>query len=194
MIVVDVETTGLDPQAHSLVSIGAVDFSNPSDRFYKECRIWEGAHVMPEALAINGFSDEQIRDQSKVSEEELVKSFLEWIENKSERTLAGQNPHVDLGFIYAAAHRNHLNITLAYRLIDLHSITYFHMIAQGKTPPEKNNHSGVNSDFIMQYVGIPTEPKPHIGINGAIWEAEALHRLFYKKPLLDQFKQYPIGF
>ena len=34
MIIVDVETTGIDPEKHSIVSIGAVDFSNPSNEFY----------------------------------------------------------------------------------------------------------------------------------------------------------------
>jgi hypothetical protein len=44
----------------------------------------------------------------------------------------------------------------------------------------------------MQYVGIPPEPKPHVAINGAIWEYEALHRLIYEKQGLEEFKAYPI--
>jgi hypothetical protein len=194
MIVVDVETTGLDPHAHSLLSIGAIDFSNPSDRFYEECRMWDGAHVEPKALEINGFTEPQIVDPTKKSEAELVQSFFAWLENKVESTIAGQNVHVDLSFIKAAAYRAHINFALAYRIIDLHSIVYFHMVERGETPPKMHNHSGINSDFIMQYVGIPAEPKPHIGINGAIWEAEAFHRLMHKKGLLEQFKQYPISF
>jgi hypothetical protein len=32
-------------------------------------------------------------------------------------------------------------------------------------------------------------------LNGAIWEAEAFHRLFYKKPLItEQFERYPLPF
>jgi hypothetical protein len=44
----------------------------------------------------------------------------------------------------------------------------------------------------MEYVGIPVEPHPHVGINGAVWEAEAFSRLFYDKPLFEQFKEYPV--
>jgi DNA polymerase III epsilon subunit-like protein len=194
MIVVDVEATGLDPQAYSLLSIGAVDFLHPEERFYEECRMWDGAHILPEALTINGFTEEQIKDPAKKTEAALIESFLKWMDTREDKTIAGQNPHVDLSFIIAAAHRNHLNISLAHRLIDLHSIAYAHMVSRGLTPPQKNNHSGINSDLIMEYVGIPSEPKPHIGINGAIWEAEAFHRLLYKKGLLEQFKQYPLPF
>jgi hypothetical protein len=66
------------------------------------------------------------------------------------------------------------------------------MLKQGKEIPMHNKHSAINSDFIMKYVGIPAEPKPHIGINGAIWEAEAFHRLFYNKYLFEQFKEYSV--
>ena len=66
MLVVDVEASGTEAAKHSIVSIGALDFSNPSIRFYGECRIWEGAHVMPEALMVNGFSEEQIKESVRL--------------------------------------------------------------------------------------------------------------------------------
>src|SRR4051812_32241086 len=65
MLVVDVEASGIDPQKHSIVSVGALDIANPTNRFYMECRVWEGAHIMPDALAVNGFTKEQITDPTK---------------------------------------------------------------------------------------------------------------------------------
>ena len=50
MIVVDVETSGMDAYKHSLLSIGAVDFENPVERFYEECRIWDGAGLWTNRL------------------------------------------------------------------------------------------------------------------------------------------------
>ena len=47
MIVVDVETTGVDARKNSIVSIGAVDFENQKNQFYGECKIWEGAEIDP---------------------------------------------------------------------------------------------------------------------------------------------------
>lgn len=89
MIVVDVEASGVSPEKDSLVSVGAVDFSNPARRFYEECRIWDGAHIEDDALAVNGFSREQITDPKKKTDREVVIDFLAWLEQAEEKTLAG---------------------------------------------------------------------------------------------------------
>ncbi len=60
MLIVDVETTGTEPEKHSIVSIGAIDFHNIKPHFYQECRIWEGAEFSLEALNVNGFSTIEI--------------------------------------------------------------------------------------------------------------------------------------
>ncbi len=192
MIVVDVETTGTDPQKHSLVSIGAIDFDNPTEQFYEECRIWEGAHIDPAAMVVNGFSEEDVRTQNKPEEGEIVKHFFTWFEGRGNQLVAAQNPMFDLGFLQAAAIRHHIDIKLAHRSLDLHTVTYFHMIKANVLPPVKNKKSDINSDGIMAYVGIPAEPKPHIALNGAVWEAEALSRLLFGRSLLPQFSQFPI--
>jgi len=192
MIIVDVETTGLNPDKHSLLSIGAVDFANPERQFYEECRIWDGAHIDDDGLAVNGFTREQIIDPDKKTEGEIVKEFLDWAHSSKECTVAGQNPYLDLRFIEAGARRNHMDASLHHRVVDQHSICFAHMLKRGVKPPIKGNEYNLNSDAIMIYVGIPTEPRPHLGINGARWEAEAFSRLLYDKPFFGDFKQYPI--
>ena len=57
MIVVDIETTGTNPQKHSIVSIGAINLEASAERFYIECRIWVGAHIDPAALVVNVFDE-----------------------------------------------------------------------------------------------------------------------------------------
>lgn len=193
MIIVDVESSGVEPTKHSVLSIGAIDFSNPDNQFYGECRIWNGAHVMEEALAVNGFSREEITDKNKQTEESLVKSFLDWVLPLDEHTIAGQNPSFDRDAIHKAAERYHLNWPLAYRTIDLHTACYFHMVKKGIIPPVANKRSDLNSDKIMKYVGIPAEPRPHNALNGAKVATEALSRLLYGKTLLEEFKGYPIS-
>ena len=192
MIIVDVESSGVDAVKHSVLSIGAIDFLNPKNQFYGECRIWDGAHIMDEALAVNGFTMEQITDKNKQTEESLVKSFLAWVETTSEHTIAGQNPSFDRDAIHKAAERYHLNWPLAYRTIDLHTACYFHMIKREVKPPVANKRTDLNSDKIMKYVGIPVEPHPHNALNGAKVATEAFSRLFYDKSLIEEFKGYTI--
>jgi len=99
MLIVDVEASGTDYTKHSIVSVGALDLANPSYRFYEECRIWDGAHIMDEAMAVNGFSKDQVTDPNKQSEADLTHSFLKWSEQVSERTLAGQNVSFSIPFV-----------------------------------------------------------------------------------------------
>ena len=192
MIVVDVETTGVDPDRHSIVSIGAVDFLHPERRFYEECCIWDGAIISDEALVINGYTREEVVDTKKQSLEEILKKFFIWIEESEEHTIMVLHPIFDLSFLDESAERYHLQLPFPKRSLDLHSICFAHMIKSGLIPPIINKHSAVNSDLIMQYVGIPTEPKPHIAINGALHEAEAFSRLLYDKNLLPEFAEYPL--
>jgi len=192
MIVIDVETTGTNPLKHSILSIGAVDSRYPSERFSEECRMFNGAHVDPVALTINGFSKEEITLGTKQTEHELISAFLSWLELREEITPAGQNPLFDLGFLEAASHRASQNYFLPHRSIDLHSVTYMHMIGRGITPPVLNKKTDLNSDKIMEYVGIPFEPKPHKALNRALWELEAFSRLLFNEPLLSEFKKFPL--
>ncbi|MBI2475720.1 MAG: 3'-5' exoribonuclease [Candidatus Taylorbacteria bacterium] len=190
MIIVDVEASGVSPEKCSLLSVGAVDFANPKNRFYEECRVWDGAHVEKEALEINGFSREQITDPNKLSDREVIIAFLAWLEPVEEKTLAGQNPSFDRDFLQATAHRYHINWPLAHRTIDLHSVCWFDMLKRGVKQPTAKGHSALNLDAILKYLGLPEEPKPHNALNGALLETEAFGRLFYGKPFLEEFFKY----
>ena len=192
MIVVDVEMSGVNPNKNSIVSIGAIDFDTPVRRFYEECRVWDGAHISDEALAVNGYTKEQLLDTTKQTPEELIKNFIKWAQSCGEHTLMGQNPGTDLWFMENTANMFHIGWPFAHRSLDLHTVCVMHMIKRGIELPVENNRSNINSDFIMKYVGIPSEPKPHIALNGAIYEAEAFSRLLYGKNLLPEFTTYPV--
>ncbi|MEK9201660.1 MAG: 3'-5' exonuclease [Patescibacteria group bacterium] len=192
MIILDIEATGTHPYRHSILSIGAIDFENTKRRFYEECRIWEGAHVMDEALLVNGFARESLANPSKNSEGDIVKNFFAWLKESRDHTIAGQNPSFDIDFLKAASERNHIDFPLAHRSFDLHSMVYLHMVQYGITPPMEKGRSALNSDSIMAYVGIPVEPHPHNALNGALYEAEAFSRILYGKSLLKEFSQYQV--
>jgi len=192
MIVVDVEASGVEYHKHSIVSVGALDFDNPTNQFYEECRIWDGAHIMDEALAVNGFKKEEIIDPKKKTEGELVRAFLAWGLETTEHTLAGQNVSFDRDFLKAAAGREHVEWPFAYRTIDTHTLAFMHMVKRGLNIPTMNRRSALDLDAVLNYVGIPDEPAPHNALTGALSHAEVVSRLLYDKKLLPEFTQFEI--
>lgn len=194
MLILDIEASGTNYEKHSIISIGAVDFVNPKRQFYGECKLWDGAHVMEEALAVNGFTVAQITDQEKQTEAELVTQFLEWTEQLADRTLTGQNVSFDRDMLKAAVSRAGHNWTLAHRTLDTHTMCWMHMVKRGILPPIDPQHkrSALDLDSVLNYCGIPEEPQPHNALTGALCHAEVTSRLLYDKPLLPEFSQYKI--
>ena len=195
MIVLDVETTGLVPERHSILSLGALDLDDPTNQFYEECQVWDGAEIEDEALAINGFSREEVTGQGsrKQTEAGLVDAFVAWaMDRPKERTLAAQNVSFDLEFVQAACKRAGIECPFAKRTIDVHSITWLHMIERGIEPPLKNGHSAINLDAALRYVGVPEEPKPHNALTGAYCHAEVISRIAYTRKLLPDFSSFDI--
>lgn len=193
MLVVDVEASGLDQRKDSIVSIGALDLSNPQNRFYEECRIWDGAHISEEALAVNGFTRAQITDPKKSDEAFAIHAFLNWSESVEERTLAGQNVSFDRDYLKAAAERaGHTEWPFAFRTIDTHTLCYMHMVQRGLQPPVARRRSALDLDAVLNYVGIPDEPSPHNALTGALSHAEVIARLLYNRKLSPEFSQFEI--
>ncbi len=194
MIVLDVESTSLNPVTGSILSLGALDLDDPTNQFYDECRIWDGAHVTDEALAINGFTREQITDSSKQTEEELVKAFIAWATDKPKnRILAAQNVSFDLEYVQEACKRAGLECPFGKRTIDTHTLVWLHMTERGLRPPlNESHHSAINLDTALTYCGLPGEPKPHNGLTGAKCHAEVIARVAYTKQLLPDFSSFPI--
>jgi len=195
MLVIDVEGTGTEAHKHSIVSVGALDLAYPENRFYEECRIWDGARVMDEALEVNGFTREQIMDPKKMSEADLIRSFLDWSKTLDDRTFAGQNPSYDRDFMkYAAERAGHTAWPFAHRTIDTHTLCWMHMVNRGLQPPIDPVHkrSALNLDAVLNYCGIPEEPHPHNALTGALSHAEVISRLLYGRKLLPEFAQYEI--
>lgn len=194
MLILDIEASGTEYHKHSIVSLGALDFNNPENRFYEECRIWDGAHVMEGALEVNGFTEAEITDSSKQTEAELIQKFIDWAEPLGDKTFAGQNVSFDRDFVKAACERAGLNYTFAYRTIDSHSLAWMHIVKRGEQPPIDAEHkrSALNLDAVLNYCGIPEEPAPHNALTGALSHAEVISRLLNDTKLLPEFEEYDI--
>ena len=193
MIIVDIEASGLNPQKHSILSIGAVEFSNPENQFYEECKMWKGAEVDPKALEVCGFTREQIYDARRKSVKQVLQKFVNWVAKISEQTIVGQNPNtLDIPILMASLNREGIDWNPGHRTIDLHAVAYYQMLKRGVVPPMKERRTDLNLDKILTYVGLPTEPQPHNGLTGAKMEAEAFSRLLYGKSLLKEYVKYKV--
>lgn len=195
MIVLDLEASGTNYQKHSIVSIGAIDFDNPNNQFYDECRVWDGAHIDDEALVVAGFSKEEVTDPSKKTEAEIVKAFIAWSNEIEDHTFAGQNVSFDRDFIKAACERGKIDYPFAHRSIDTHSLAYMHMVKAGVQPPfdAEKHRSALNITAALEYCGIPDERgEAHNALYDTYIHAELVSRLLYDRKLLPDFEEYDI--
>lgn len=165
MIVLDVETSGTNPEVHSLISIGAVDWNSDAE-FYIFGRVWDGAMVDAGALAVNGFKFDEIDGPNcpanKLFPSEMICAFWGWV-----RSLYPEGPVVAAGHNVAGFDLRFLQPMdcWSHRSVDLHSIAF------GVTG------RSLKADDIYRALGMPEEPKPHNALTGAKWEKEALKKL-----------------
>lgn len=159
MIVVDIETTGLNPQEHQMVSVGALNLDTGAT-FYQECRIYPEDRIDPIALKINGFTEEYIRNNSLQSPVELYEYFVVWA-GKS-KMLGSCNISFDLSFlkkVHYLSGKEYRDFPFR-RNIDLYSV-YF----------AKTGDVG-SLKHICTKLGIEPEPEIHNALTGAEKAAE----------------------
>ena len=181
ILCVDVETTGLISERHSILQIGAVWLTGEPGEFALDCRAWDGAELDPKALEINGCSPERCFDHDYPSETDAVMTFARWTgllldAGPQPVMLAGMTPSYDRGFIHSALRRaGRRGLLFPHRVIDLHTLAVQYAMSQCKPVPPR----GYYTDEIYALLDLPAEPRPHVALTGARRQAEALHKLLY---------------
>lgn len=192
MIVLDIETTGIHPWKNAIASIGAVDFNSSKNQFYQEVCISNDADIQEGALRVNGFTREELIDTKKPMLQKVIEEFIEWVRMCEEKTIAGLNPAFDRDFLRAAFHTCEIPFPFSHRTIDVHSLCYTHALKRGIPPLMKRGITALSTDLILNYVGLPPEPKPHHALMGAKMEAETFSRLIHGSPLFSEFNHHTI--
>lgn len=191
--VLDIETTGLNPEKCAILSVGIVSYGEQLNEFYREYYPFDGAEVMEAGMKINGFELDKMKKDLVNDPKNVVgdvKSFLE--DNKCNVT-AGQNPSFDRSFVNAYAERYGTDFRIPIWMLDLHSACMAYMLEKGIEVPRKPDIGlFLSGDAILEFVGLGAEPKPHNALNGARYEFEALCRLIYGKSVLPQFNDRPV--
>jgi DNA polymerase-3 subunit epsilon len=165
-IVLDTETTGLDPLAgHRLVEIGCVELINrmPTGRHYH--RYLNPERDMPdEAFAVHGLSAEFLNDKPRF--DELAEEFLAFL---GDAPLVAHNAVFDLGFLNTELERAGQALIGRERLIDTL------LLARRKHPAAPNRLD----DLCARYRIDNSRRNKH----GALLDAELLAEVYLE--LLD---------
>lgn len=195
MIVIDWEFTGLDSNIHSLVSLWAVDLYNPLNQFYWECQMHDWSTYNPEALAVNGFSVDEINDKSKKTLPEMIKDFDNWLKTcKTPQILIWQNPMSDIAFLKSSYEIAGLDYPLGHRSIDMHTLVFMKYLDLWIKIPTDKYWYKINLDKSMEFVWIKWwEPKPHNALTWAKCEAEVIWRVMEGKKLLKDFEDSEVS-
>lgn len=181
MIVVDIETTGMSPKSNSIVSIGAVEFENPKNTFYGECRAEKGLAADPVSFQINGFTLKQVNDPKKPTADNLLKDFTSWVNKIDEKTLAGDNIWFDTGFMKEKMKKFKVKWPFARgEPVELHEISPLTF--------------GIpwSLDLILKVVGVPEREGAHHALDDALLTAEAISRLALARPLIAKYRKHPV--
>lgn len=181
ILVTDVETTSLNPLLGGLVGIGAEWLTGPraGQEFEIRCRPRFTAEIEPKAIEVNGC--DWLQDMTVAPEGEAVDSFLDWV-GEGPVLMAGNNPRFDWEYLRAGHDRSWFSVSMPslkpdfpfpHRQVDMHSLAIAHAIRHGLEFTSK----GIYTDAILEMLGLPPEPKPHLAIAGARATAAALRIL-----------------
>jgi DNA polymerase-3 subunit epsilon len=160
-IVLDTETTGLDPaQGHRLVELGCVELLNriPTGASF-HCYLNPERDMPAEAFAIHGLSAEFLSDKPRFIE--IVDDFLAFI---GDAPLVIHNASFDHGFLCAELKRIERALIARERLVDTL------MLARRKV-----SAGPYNLDALCKYYGIDNSRRTK---HGALLDAEILAEVY----------------
>ncbi|MCK5624503.1 3'-5' exonuclease [Candidatus Pacearchaeota archaeon] len=196
MIVLDIETSGLDFVKCGIWQIGAIDLDT-GEEFLEEGRIDNedqilDSRVSKPVLEVIGKKEENLRDNSKQSQKQLIINFFNWCKDKKLKNCICQHPQFDLGFIWVKARKYGLEIPLHKRAYDLHSIASLKYFQLNKEFLIDKDHSDMDLKNILEFCGMQDNRGAHNALEDCKLTAECFSRLVYKKNLFSEYNKFPI--
>lgn len=178
ILVVDVETTGLDPVKCSVIEIGAVGLTSSAE-FTVECRMGDDAVWEEGAAKVHERTIDHCTNPVLPTEIEALELFLDWCDQcmpAGRLILAGMNPQFDLGFLRAIPPASYAPLArrlakrFSHRTIDMHTLA----VAEVMQIEANFDLKTLHTDGIYEMLEMDHEPKPHRAIVGARMEAQAI--------------------
>ncbi len=177
IMILDLETTGLDPLNRDVLEIGAVLADGTA--FYARLKGYSFREKDAMAFKVNGLDPDDI--QKGMDPKEAWHRFAQWaadwnpVKDTSYRWhIAGKNPSFDIGFL--SEERYHYKFPFEYsrRGFDLHTVV-------AVVPLSDPAYIHPDHDAWYRLIGISEEPRPHHALRGALHEYIAL-RVLYNRP------------
>jgi len=165
LIILDTETTGLNPFKHELVEIGAVRMSD-GETFEVKVHPMDIKNADPKALEINGYNKKEWIDDGYLLENGL-KLLTEFV-GKNGSTLMTYNISFDKAFLEKAYRECDLPYPFHYAPLDLMTWVWSKVEMGGRVPSLK--------DACLLY-GIDPEPSVHRALQGALTAFEVYKKL-----------------
>ncbi len=173
-VVIDVETSGLEPSECGLLEIGATDTAGRM--FYRRVALERDRRADWPALVCNGIDPLDLG--VGVSIEDALCDLFRWLSGGSKRwILGGKNPQFDYSWLGANWPKGTVGCSLSEvisrRCIDLHSLAYGYGMELGMDMAAET----FTTDDIYMQLGMYPEPMPHNALRGVVHEMEGFRRL-----------------
>ncbi|MFH1431489.1 MAG: 3'-5' exonuclease [Nanoarchaeota archaeon] len=209
MIVLDIESSGIDTGRCGIWQIGAVEIENSENQFLEESRIDDEDLVEKGAIKVTGKTEEQMRDSNKQSQKELILKFLEWTRNCKDRIIIGQNIGWDLIMLQNKCIRYNLHKelrdTIGFKGLDTYSIAQIkHLEKKGNLSIKEDGRGNMGLHKVLEFCGIKDnrmdldgeevvkEGTPHNALEDAKLTGECFSRLMFGKNLFPEFSKFEI--
>jgi len=210
MIVLDIETSGLDIGRHGICQMGAIELENSKNVFYEDCRIDDEDEIMLTAIQVHGRDESVLRDFKKQSQKQLILNLLKWVNTCKNKISVGHNIGWDLTFIQSKCIRYGLveefRKILSSRSIDLHAIAQLKFKeVYGDFCVNEIGRSNMHFGKVLEFCGIKDERKSvkdnlivseegkiHDALEDVRLSAECYTRITDGKGLFDEFKEFSI--
>ena len=210
MIVLDLESSGLDTGRCGIWQIGAIELENPENQFLEEARIDDEDQVKEAALKVNGKTEEELRDSSKQSQKQLILNFMEWAKTCKTKLIVGHNVGWDFFFMRNKCCKYNLVMEfmeiLGHNVIDTYSIAQMkYLEVNGNFAFKENGKGKMGFKRVLEFCGIEDnrihldendevekEGTPHNALEDAKLTAECFSRLMNGKNLFQEYAKYEI--
>lgn len=122
MIIIDLETTGLDPFKHEIIEIGAIDVDT-GETFEVKVHPIRIKEAEPEAMRVNGFDAEEWANEAFMLTNALY--LLNQFVGNGRPAVMGYNVSFDRAFLERAYVESHMKYPFHYLHLDLMTLAWY---------------------------------------------------------------------